>query len=207
MTEEEIAALVAKNEELEKSTQSMQAKMDELLGEAKSAKEQRRQAEEAARQAEEEAAAKSGDYEKQYALTRKQLEEQQAAYNELNNRIAQKEQQTTAQKIAMQLADNDNADLLSNFIAPRLKYDGQSIKILDENGQETASSVDDLASEFKNNTRFSALLRGNQSTGGGANGGERGSGASEKTLQRSEFDQMNPAKQMAFIKSGGTTVD
>jgi hypothetical protein len=207
MTEEEIKKLLEENESLKKETTSMRSKMDELLGEAKSAKEERKAAEEAARKAEEEAAIKSGDFEKMHQASEEQRRALQADLDGLRTSIAKEKQTSTALKIANEIAEGVNADLLSSFIAPRLQYNGESIKILDENGQETALNTGDLASEFKNNARFAALIKGNQSTGGSAPGGDTGGGAANKTLNRSEFDSMEPAKQMAFIKSGGTTVD
>lgn len=214
MTEEEIKALMEENESLKKETDAMRGKMDQLLGETKRAKDEFKRAEderkaaaEAARQAEEEAAAKAGDFERMYRASEEKYSAAQNDLESLRSNIAKEKQTSTALKIANEIAEGTNADLLSSFIAPRLKYDGEAIKILDDNGQETALTAGELASEFKNNARYAALIKGNQSTGGGAPGGANGSGAAEKTLHRSEFDSMNPAKQMEFIKSGGRTVD
>ena len=100
-----------------------------------------------------------------------------------------------------------NAEILSEQIAKRLKNTDEGLKVTDSNGQLTVSSFEDLRNEFKSNERYSSLLRGNQSSGGGASGGNSGSATAEKTKSRADFDNMIPLKQMEFIKSGGAIFD
>ena len=109
-------------------------------------------------------------------------------------------------KLAADLADGANAELLSEFIGRRLKFHEDGVKVTDVNGNLTVSSFDDLKSEFKNDARYSALLKGNQPSGGGASGGSNSGGAT-KVRSRAEFEALNPAKRMEFVKSGGTITD
>ena len=195
-TAEQFQALQAENN-------SMKSKMDELLGETKRAKNQKRESDEAARQAEADKAQKAGDFEQLYKSSQEQSNDFKSQLDEFRGSVASERQSGMAMKLAAELADGVNAELLSTFIAPRLKYTDEGIKVLDGNGQLTVSTIDDLKTEYQSNARFSALLKGNQSSGGGATGGTKSSGAAAKTLTRSEFDGIAPLKKMEFIKSGG----
>lgn len=206
-TAEQFQALQDENKSMKTQNESMQGKMDELLGETKRAKTAKRETEEAARLLASEKAKKDGDFEQLYNSS----QEQSAAFkNELDglrNSVASERQSGAAMKLATELADGVNAELLSTFIAPRLKYTDEGIKILDGNGQLTVSTIEDLKTDFQNNARFASLLKGNQSSGGGAAGGGKSSGAAAKTLTRAEFDGLAPMKKMEFVKGGGKTID
>lgn len=191
---------------LQSQIDAMQSKNNELLGEVKQHKAKSRQAAEDARVAAEEKARKDGDFEQLFKSSEEQRTALTTELEQLRSGIATDKQQAAAMKLATQLADGDNADLLAQFIAPRLKYTEEGVKVLDSNGQLTVSTVDDLKSEFQNSARYAALLRGNQASGGGASGGKSG-GAAEKTISRSEFDGLTPIKQMEFSKAGGVVTD
>jgi chromosome segregation ATPase len=198
--------LQAQIESLTNERDSMKSKMDELLGEAKRAKSQRREAEEAARLAAEEKAKKAGDFEQLHKSSEEARAKLQQELEDLRNGIANEKRSNEAMRIAGGLAEGANAEILSRFIAERLKYTDEGIKVLDESGQLTVSTVEDLTNEFRNNAKFSALLKGNQSSGGSATGGNS-SGAAGKTMTRADFDNLSAEKRMEFIKSGGKTVD
>ena len=189
---------------LQAETESMKAKMEQLLGETKQAKARAKQEAEEKAQLANEKARKDGDFEQLF----KSSSEQAASYKEqldtLSNTISNEKRNNEAMKIAAQLADGFNAELLGEKIAQRLKYTGDGVKVLDSNGQLTVSTVEDLKVEFQNNERFASLLKGNQSSGGGAAGGKSG-GATGNVIQRADFDKLSPLKKMEFIKSGGKT--
>jgi hypothetical protein len=206
-TAEQFQALQAENESMKTQTQAMQGKMDELLGETKRAKAARREAEDAATQAANAKAKKDGDFEQLYNSSQEQSGAYKTELAELRNNIATERQGSAAMKLAAELAEGVNAELLSTFIAPRLKYTDEGIKILDSNGQLTVSTVEDLKADFQSNPRFLALLKGNQSSGGGASGGQKSSGAASKTITRSEFDALTPLKRMEFVKAGSKIIE
>ena len=206
-TSEQFQALQAENESMKTDNQSMRNKMDELLSETKQAKAAKRETDDQARAAAADLAKKNGNFEQLYNSSQEQAGAFKTELEQLRGNIAVEKSSNTAVRIAAELADGVNAELLSTFIAPRLKYTDEGIKVLDGNGQLTVSSIDDLKAEFLNNSRFSALLKGNQSTGGGATGGSKSSGAAAKTLTRTEFDAQTPMKKMEFIKSGGKTIN
>lgn len=201
--QEEINSLKVSNEELTNQFQAVKNKNDELLTETKSAKEARRKAEADAITEKDRLAKESGDFESLYKSSSEKLQTTQQTLNELQGKIETEKKGNAAMKIAADLAEGSNVDLLSTFINTRLKYQEGELKVTDSNGNLTISSLDDLRNEFQNDSRFASLLKGNQSSGGGATGGNN-SGSAAKTKSRAEFEAFNPADRMKYIKSGGT---
>jgi hypothetical protein len=186
--------------------EAVKAKNDELLTETKASKAAKREAEEAARKAAEEKARQDGDFEQLHKSSEAERQRLTEELNGLRQNVSNEKRDNAAMKIAAELAEGANAELLSEFIGRRLKYTDQGLKVTDAAGELTVSSIEDLKTEFKNDSRYASLLKGNQSSGGGASGGSTGGGAA-KTMARAEFDGLNPAAQMKFIKDGGTTTD
>lgn len=185
------------------------AKNEELLGEAKKAKQERRDSNAAAQAAIDAKAQADGDHEQLYKSSQEKLTGTLSELEELKGSIATEKRNTEALKMAAKLADGDNADLLSGFIAQRLKFTDEGLKVTDLNGDLTVSSLADLETEFKNNARYSALLKGNQSSGGGATGGNNSGGAA-KTMMRVDFNtlsQKDPIAASKFMREGGQLID
>ena len=195
----DLKALMAENA-------AMKSKMDELLTEAKKAKTAKREIEEQSQVERERIAREKGDFEQ---LHKSSEERYQATVKELEamrQNVANEKRNNAAMKVATELADGPNAELLSEFIARRLKYHDDGVKVTDSSGDLTVSTLDDLKAEFKNDARYSALLKGNQSSGGGAAGGSNSGGAA-KVKSRAEFEALDPARRMEFVKSGCTLTD
>lgn len=203
---EEVTDNSAELEQLRSDNASMKAKMDELLTEAKKAKAAKRQVETEAQQEQERIAQQQGDYEQLHKSSVERYEATVEELNALRGTIAKEKQNNVAMKLASEIADGANAELLSEFIGRRLKFHDEGVKVTDNSGNLTVSTLSDLKAEFQNDARYSALLKGNQSSGGGASGGSNSSGAT-KVRNRAEFEALNPAKRMEFIKSGGTISD
>lgn len=191
-----------KNNDLAGQLDALRNKTDELLGETKKAKEKARAEAEAAKQAEIEKAKKSGDFEQLLKSSEEQRSELEKKFHELQSKVSQEKVNNTALKIASELADGSNAELLSEFISRRLKYTDDGVKVLDEQGNLTVSDVNALKQEFANSGKFKSLLRGNQASGGSAAGSGNGVSA-DKTMSRADFEKLDSHKQMSFIKDGG----
>ena len=214
MDEEQIAAIVAENEalkarteELSTSADSMKQKMDQLLGETKKAKQEREQAELSARQASEQKAKEAGDFEQLHKSSEQARQTLEQRLQEMQSGIANEKRSNAAMRIAADLADGANAEILSEFISRRLKYTDDGLKVTNDAGELTVSSIDELAQEFKGNTRFAALLKGNQAGGGGASGGGKQGGGAATEMSRPEFDGLSPNKRSEFMRSGGKIHD
>lgn len=180
--------------------QRLQAKISEANKHAKAA--EKKAAEEARSKAEAE-----GNYEQLF----KSSEQERVSLEErLTGIIQQTEREkitATSLKLASSLAEGENVELLAVFLQRRLKYADEGIKVTDENGNLTDSSLDDLSKEFANSARYASLIKGRQSSGGGASGGSSGNGVA-KEISRAEFNALDPASQMKFLKSdGGKVID
>ena len=201
--QEQLTTLQATNQELANQFDAIKSKNDELLTETKSAKEAKRKAEADAIAEKDRMAKESGDFESLYKSSSEKLQLTESTLNDLQGKIQKEQKGNAAMKIAADLAEGSNIDLLSTFINTRLSFQEGVLKVTDGNGNLTISSLDDLKSEFKNDSKFASLLKGNQSSGGGATGGNN-SGSAAKTKSRAEFTALNPADQMKHVKSGGT---
>jgi predicted nuclease with TOPRIM domain len=194
-------------ESLRTEKEKLLNKNQELLGEVKGFKTKAQQAEEAAKQAELEKAKKAGDHEQLYKSSEAEREKLAQQLAELQQSIHQEKVSSTALKMAADMADGPNAEILADYIAKRLKYTDDGVKVLDASGELTVSSLDDLKAEFKTSPRFQSLVRGNQASGGGAPGGKGGS-ASPKTVDRATFNSWTPEKQRAFtVEDKGKVTD
>lgn len=186
--------------------ESVKAKADQLLDETKKAKHKAREEAELAAQAVKDRAQKNGDFEqllKSSEAERQALSEQ---LQKMQQSVSQKEINNQAMKIAAELADGSNAELLSEFVVKRLKYTDDGIKVTDADGNLTVSNLDALKSEFQNSDKFKSLLRGSQASGGSA-AGDGGSASGSTVMARAQFDQLSPSQQMDFVKSGGKLKD
>ena len=201
--QEQLTTLQATNQELADQFDAIKNKNDELLTETKSAKEAKRKAEADAIAEKDRMAKESGDFESLYKSSSEKLQMTESTLSQLQGRIETEQKGNAAMKIAADLAEGSNIDLLSTFIDTRLSFQEGALKVTDGSGNLTISSLDDLKAEFKNDPKFASLLKGNQSSGGGATGGNN-SGSAAKTKSRAEFTALNPADQMKHIKSGGT---
>lgn len=188
------------------SVKALENKQVELLDEAKKAKAAKKAIEDAARLDAENKAKGENNFEQLYKSSEEARLILQTDYDTLKGSVANEKRDNEAMKIAGKLADGVNAELLSEQIAKRLKFTEEGLKVTDINGNLTVSTLADLATEFQNNERFKSLLKGNQSSGGGAPGGtDSGGAANIKT--RAEFNSMNPVAQSKFMKDGGKLTD
>lgn len=198
----------AEYQQLLQERDAMKGKLDELLTETKKAKEARREAEAIAAREAEERARKAGDFEQLHKSSEAERQRLIAELDGMRANIANEKRDNAAMKLAAELADGHNAELLKEFLARRLKYTDDGLKVTDQSGQLTVSTLADLKSEFSNDAKYAALLKGNQSSGGGASGSAKGgAGAGVKVITRSEFAGLDPAAQMRHVKGGGKIVD
>lgn len=185
---------------------AMKAKNEELLTETKAAKNAKREAEATAETERVRLATEKGDFEQLHKSSEERYQSTVKQLEDLQGNIAVEKRNNAAMKIATELADGSNAELLSEFLGRRLKFTEEGLKVTDAGGNLTVSSMDDLKKEFANDPRYSALLKGNQSSGGGASGGSNGSGAA-KVKSRAEFEALDQPSRTTFVKDGGKIKD
>jgi chromosome segregation ATPase len=202
--QDQLTTLQESNQALTDQFDAIKSKNDELLTETKTAKEAKRKAEADAITEKDRMAKESGDFESLYKSSSEKLQMTESTLSQLQGRIEKEQKGNAAMKIAADLAEGSNIDLLSTFINTRLSFQEGNLKVTDGSGNLTISSLDDLKAEFKNDPKFASLLKGNQSSGGGATGGDNTSGGAAKTKSRAEFMALNPTDRMKFTKTGGT---
>ena len=189
-------------DDLTNQNKSMADKMNELLGEKKRETEKARTAREEVQKKLE----SNGDFEQLYKSAIDENGLLKAENTGLKSGIELSKVKGVANKLANTLA-GDSAPVILPHIISRLKYNGDSVKVLDKEGNLTINSTEDLLNEFKTNPAFSTVLKGNQSTGGGANGSRNSGGAADKTMTRSEFDQLDAVRRAKFMKDGGALTE
>lgn len=193
----------------------LKEQVETLLAEKKAEKRRADDAAEQARVAAEDAARKSGDvaaieksWQTKYDKREKELLDQnESLTGNINGMLID----NVAVKLANEIGVQGSADLLIPHIKGRLsaeQRDGKFVTVIrDKDGKPSASSLDDLKSEFVSNPAFAPVIVGSKATGGGANGGNQGGGAAAKAVTRAQFGQMSPQQQMDHSKGGGTVTD
>lgn len=215
MTPEEIQALQEENERLKTAAQQsadsvarLEAKVNELLGETRAAKEAKRNAEAERQRIADEAARNSGDVQHLEASWQEKLIKRESELTgEITNLSSELDRMTVgreALRISTELDHNGSGKLLMPLITPRLKRevrDGKHVVVvLDKDGKPSASSVEDLIKEFRTNPELAPFVKGSNANGGGATGGGGGAPVGKTKLsdysdaERIELYNTNPAK-------------
>lgn len=171
---------------------------DELLAEKKAEQERRRAAEEQAQLEADERARAEGNYQQLFESSQAELERERSSLTELRRSIEQRDINLAATRVATAIADGSNAEILTEFIARRLKVAEGQVRITDESGNLTVSSLADLQKEFETSPRYASLVRGSQAGGGGAapKSGDRVTKTWEQLsgMERVELRRNNPAE-------------
>ena len=100
--------------------------------------------------------------------------------------------------------DTARAKLLTEKLAARLSVTDDGIKVLDQSGSLTVSSLDELTHQIK--TEYPFLVDGSQASGGAAQGSKAG-GSDLKQVTRTEFDTMDQFTRSEFVRTGGKISD
>lgn len=118
-----------------------------------------------------------------------------------------------AQKLSSDIAVEGSSAVLIPHVGSRLRaeidLDNKTYKtvVLDENGNDTAFKLDDLANEFRNNSAFGTVIRGSNADGEGHQHDGGSGSAAQKEMKRSAFNELSPTEQAAFAKDGGRLTD
>ena len=152
-----------------------------------------------------EKAKENGDFESLLKSSEQKRQEIEQKYNQLTDQIAQEKLEHEASKIANKLGNTpENAELLSFFVKQRLKYTDEGLKVTDEQGNATISTVDELEKEFTESNRYASLVKGSQASGGGASGSGSGGTKTFNDYSEAELTQIantNPSKFQEILKT------
>lgn len=161
---------------LEERTNGLKAKADELLGEAKTAKQKARELEEAQRLAEEEIMKEKGEYKTLLEREQKAKAELAEKLESQTKRIETRELQAASAKLAAEMTrDTSRAELLQEKVAQFARYSEDGV-YFEMEGQK----VDSAKILAHITDKYPFLVDGNGATGGGATGGKGGSASQPK---------------------------
>jgi hypothetical protein len=195
-TQDEVQAMI------EEQTGGLKKKMDELLGEKKSATQKANELEAANRTADEERQKEKGEFKELYEKTQAELEEERNSNKTWKEQLQQRDIKEKASRIGNDLAKSDTkrAEVLADYVGRYAKHDGETVTYEIGGIEVTADKLKEhLTMEFP------FLVDGNGSSGGGATGA-RGGAASDKSAKRAQFDSMGQNERAKFIKDGGKVV-
>ncbi len=190
----------------------LKSKVQELLEEKKAADKARKDSEEQARLEREEALRNSGNVEELERSCSEKFSRREAGLagqleserNTLQGQIRDLTVGRTATEIATTLAIPGSAKALLPHIERRLSVeqrDGKpTVVVLDQAGKLSATTLEELKSEFTKDPAFGPLIAGSKASGGGAGGAGNGGGAA---LKRSE---MSSVAKREFITANGQDV-
>lgn len=135
------------------------------------------------------------DFEAKFNSLSKKYEELEGKHTDTIKAMESKELSLTANKIAAGLTSNKyKQEMLAKEIMPRLAFKDDKVQVLDNEGNLTVDSLDELASSYANNERYAFLIDGGNASGGNAPGNS-GSGKQVPT-----WDQLSTSekKQLKF---------
>ena len=193
-------------ERLDQEIAGLKSKNDELLAEKKAIQKAKEEADAKARDEREKQAQENGQYKELY-------ESQKAENDSLSVRLKEmmeNQQRQTIKSEALRLAgtltkDVQKAKLLEKEISQRLTLVDNEIRVTDDKGQLTVSSLDDLSAKIK--TEYSFLVDGIQSQGGGATRSIGGASVEVQEMSRSQFDELSQKDRALFVRGKGKIVN
>lgn len=175
-TSEEVENLVSEK------TEGMRNKLDELLGETKTAKQKAKELEEAQALAEEERQKEKGEFKSLYEKTQHELEQERENARKFRTDVQAKELESGSFKLASQLTkDTKRAELLAKEAKQFAVYGETGVKF-EIGGVEVGA--DKVVEKLRADYPF--LVDGSGANGGGAPGGKKDGGADNVNTQAQE---------------------
>lgn len=144
------------------------------------------------------------DIERRNGETVKQFQER---IERLTNNIKTEKRNAIVADLASELATDSGGKAFKRLVSSRIDVDPETGKVTFLNDDGGASSLDlaGFKAELLKDDGFAPLLKSGVVTkgGGNANGSNGQGGANNPKASRAQFDSMNPAERMKFIKDGG----
>ena len=193
-------------ERIAQEVAGLKSKNDELLAEKKAIKREKEEADAKARDEKERQAKEDGQFKELYESQKNEADVLRQKIDEMNNQVSLQKVQTEAAKVASSLTkDVSKARLLEERLSQRLTLMDGEIRVTDESGQLTVSSIEDLVLSVKNDFPF--LVDGIQATGGGATRSQGRAEADVKEMSRSQFNELSQKDRAIFVRGKGKIVN
>lgn len=179
----------------------LKAHNEKLIGEKRQRDEAARQAEAERERIEQEAAKKNGDFESLEKSYQEKLAESQARIEQMTREREQSVISSSSQKLASELSnDTNNQELLQTFIKSRLTIIDGQVKVTDGDGNVSANTLTDLATEFKSSGKYDSLLTGTDASGTGGSGQSVPPQTDPTALTALERKQLKDSDPAAFAR-------
>tara|TARA_R110000823_G_scaffold203197_1_gene334048 strand:+ start:15640 stop:16314 length:675 start_codon:yes stop_codon:yes gene_type:complete len=193
-------------EKLDEEVSGLKAKNDELLSEKKAAQRVSEELNAKARAEKEEVAKRQNDFQQLYESQKEEADILRSKIQEMNQQVQRQTITGEASRIAAMLTkDAAKAKILEKEISQRLTLIENEIRVTDDSGQLTVSTMDELTAKIR--TSYPFLIDGIQSQGGGAARSHGGAEVSNKQISRSQFDDMSHSLRGKFFRDGGKVID
>lgn len=171
----------------------LKRKLDEVLGEKKTAAQRARELEAELQAIKDKQAEESGNYKALHETAVKKAQQYESELNEVRQAMSKKEIDLAVTSLTG-LALDGSGDLLASYIRPRLQFADGALHVLGADGQPSAATLDDFKKELIANPALAPILRGSSGQGGGANGG------SGKTAAKGDDNKPMSAEEMFRAK-------
>ena len=184
------------------------AKNDELLTEAKKAKEQKRLEAEEKQRIAEEAAAKNGDVES----LQKTIEDWKGKYNELQTSIiTEKEQGAVKSFIDGVLSEHVTTDkaarmFIENELRGKVGFKEGQVMPINEDGTLSGATLSELVDSLVSDPSNKPYILASKASGGGANGGSNASGGATSVPKSLADCKGDPEKERQYFAAQRTNM-
>jgi hypothetical protein len=191
---------------VEETTKGLKANNDALLAEKKKAQEAAEQASALAKLENEEKLKAKNDYKQLFESAQQDSAQLKQRLEEMMTKDKRQKIGTEAARIAAGLTkDSRKVTLLEEKLSQRLALVDDHVRVVDESGQLTVSTIEELTSRIKADYPF--LIDGSQATGGGAARSSGGAGSGDKIITRADYDSMRPIERSKYMQAGGKVTD
>lgn len=187
-TDEANGALAARDAEKRRA--------DELAEKLARIEQEKKDAEAATAAALEEAARKKGDVTALEASWKTKLDDAVRAVEEKLTAANSTIHTLLVRNVASSICNEISVapELMEPFVTARLTVEGSGdaaiTRVLDDKGKPSALSLEEFKKELLANTKFAAIIKGANSSGGGTNGGNSNGGAGKKISEMSEAERV-----------------
>lgn len=205
--EEKLTKAISAMDTLTNDAVTMKADNERLSAKVSEANKHTKAAEKAAEEAARTKADKDGDYKQLLKSAEEKIIVLTDSAIATLAVTAKSEVKGAALKLAGLMSEGVNIENIAHFIEQRLKFADGRVKVTNESGELTVSTLEDLQKEFTGSARYASLLKGNKSSGGGAPpGNNNNSGSAAKTITRTEFNALDSLAQAnVMLKDGKQT--
>lgn len=197
-------------EQVDEMVGGLKNKVDELLGEKKTAAQRAKEAEAEATRVAQEAAKKNGKLEEFETSLRSEFDKERNTYKtqleSLTSRVTSAEKKAVLGSMSGDFITPESLELVSQLVKTTVDNDNIKTEFTDFAGNVITTDPAIFKQWMAKHPAISHLMKADGASGGGAGGSNNGNGVT-KTMSRNNFDKLNPSAKADFMKQGGALTD